>query len=185
MSKGLWWSFRYNFGSLALGSLILAIVWIVRVAFEYIDKKMKSLVGNNQLASCISNAIRCCLDCCHRFIKFLNTNAYVQVALTGQNFCASAMSAFVLALKNSASFFITNGVGALIGFIGRMSIAGANTFLAYLMMLDHSKDIYGYIAPLAIVFVISFVLSSIIMEIYQITAITLLQCLYTDVDLCN
>jgi len=43
--KGLWWAFRYNLGSLAFGSMLLAIVWMIRVIFEYLDKKLKSLSG--------------------------------------------------------------------------------------------------------------------------------------------
>jgi len=35
------------------------------------------------------------------------------------------------------------------------------------------------------VFAISFVISTIVMSIYNITSITLLQCFYTDVDICN
>jgi len=38
LTQGLWWSIRYNFGSLCLGSFILAVVWIIRLTFEYIDK---------------------------------------------------------------------------------------------------------------------------------------------------
>ena len=35
--KGVWWSLRYNQGSLAFGSLLLAVVWILRLVFEFID----------------------------------------------------------------------------------------------------------------------------------------------------
>lgn len=86
------------------------------------------------MVNAISNCVRCCLDCFHRFIKFINENAYIQVALTGDNFCTSAVNAFILALKNAATFFITNGVGSLIYFLGKMSICLANTFIGYFMI---------------------------------------------------
>lgn len=38
--KGIWWSFRYNLGSLALGSFILAVIWVIRIIFEYFEKKL-------------------------------------------------------------------------------------------------------------------------------------------------
>ena len=117
--RGLWWSIRYNLGSLALGSFLLAVIWTLRVVFEYIEGKIKGLGENNQMMNCIRNGVRCCLDCCHRFIKFLNHNAYIQVCLTGNNFCSSAMAAFILALKNSGSFLITNGIGGLILSLGK------------------------------------------------------------------
>ena len=54
--------------------------------------------------------------------------------MTGENFCTSAMSACALALKNSATFIITNGIGYLLSFLGKMSIAIGNTCLGYLMI---------------------------------------------------
>ena len=40
LMKGLYWTFRYNFGSLAFGSLLLALVWFAIIVFEYIQKKL-------------------------------------------------------------------------------------------------------------------------------------------------
>lgn len=37
ITKSVWIIFRYHLGSLAFGSLILAIVWIVRAIFEYLQ----------------------------------------------------------------------------------------------------------------------------------------------------
>jgi solute carrier family 44 (choline transporter-like protein), member 2/4/5 len=37
--KGFYWSWRYHCGSIAFGSLILAIVWAIRAVFEYMSKK--------------------------------------------------------------------------------------------------------------------------------------------------
>lgn len=32
--------FRYNFGSLAFGSLLLALIWFIIIVFEYLNKKL-------------------------------------------------------------------------------------------------------------------------------------------------
>lgn len=39
-SKGVKWMFRYNFGSLAFGSFLLALVWFIIIVFEYLNKKL-------------------------------------------------------------------------------------------------------------------------------------------------
>jgi hypothetical protein len=83
------------------------MTWLVRLIFEYLESKMKALTGDNSALKCCSAVCRCCLDCCLSFVKFLNMNAYVQVALTGENFCQSAVIAAVLAIKHSATFVIT------------------------------------------------------------------------------
>ena len=186
--KGFWWSFRYNLGSLALGSFILALIWMVRIIFEYFQKKLERLGGDNSVTKCATCVIRCCLDCCHRFVKFLNKNAYIQVALTGKNFCSSAMDAFVLALKNSSSFIITNGIGYLIQLLGKLTITLGNVLITYVMLTqldNYAGDIGSPYPPLVLILFMSYVLASIFMSIYSIVSISLLQCLYADVDLCN
>jgi len=185
--RGVWWSFRYNLGTLALGSFILALVWSIRVLFEYMQKKMTSF-SNSSAVKCLVNCIRCILACCHRFIKFLNKNAYIQCALSGDNFCTSAMAAFALALKNAGSFVITNGVGSLIGFLGKVTISVLNTVIGYLLvefiMLD--KDaLESPVIPCIVIFILSYIMANQVMSVYQMTSLTILQCLYADVDICN
>ena len=144
MGKGFSWALWYNVGSLGLGSMILAIIWIIRITFEYIDSQLSQAKEESAVVRFVSACMRCCLDCFHRFIKFVNENAYIQVALTGETFCTSAMQAFILALKNAASFFITNGIGAFIFFLGKMTISCLNTAIGYLLITyvpDFEEDL--------------------------------------------
>jgi hypothetical protein len=34
---GAWWIVRYHLGSLAFGSFIVAVVWSIRIVFEFVD----------------------------------------------------------------------------------------------------------------------------------------------------
>ena len=97
------------------------------------------------------------------------------------------MTAFVLALKNSSSFFITNGIGALIHLLGKASIIIANVVIGYFMIrfFPEFSELSSPLAPLVIVAVMSYMLATVFMEVYGVTSLTILQCLYTDVDICN
>jgi Plasma-membrane choline transporter len=96
------------------------------------------------------------------------------------------MSGFVLALKHSSTFMITNGIGFLVTNLGLISIAAGNTFVCYwILMFWYSKVIESYIPPLTVIFLMSLVLGHVQMHLYSITSLTLLQCLYTDVDICS
>lgn len=179
---------KYNFGSLAFGSFILAVVWIIRLIFEIIDKQMEKVKNESPIARCALMCTRCCLDCFHRFIKFVNENAYIQVALTGENFCTSAMQAFVLALKNAASFLITNGIGGFIYLLGKVTISVVNTAIGYLLITyipDFEEDIDQPIPFLLLIFLMSYSMATTFMEVYGGVSLAILQCLYTDVDICN
>jgi hypothetical protein len=38
--------------------------------------------------------IECCLACVECIVKFINTQAYIQIALRGKNFCYAAKDGF-------------------------------------------------------------------------------------------
>lgn len=87
-----------------------------------------------------------------------------------------------------ATFAITNGVGALIRFLGRITICICNTFIGYVIISYHEdlkEDIDNPIVILAVIFLISWALATVYMEVYSVTSLALLQCLFADVDLCN
>lgn len=177
LRQGFWWALRYNFGSIAFGSFLLAVVWMIRIAFEYIDHQVKKLKKASSVASCVSACCRCCIDCFHRFIKFLNDNAYTQIALTGDSFCMSAMQAFILALKNKGTFFITNGIGGLIQALGKYFISILNTAIGYLvisMVPSFKEDIDQPIPFLILIFLMSYKMASAFMDVYNGCGIAIL-----------
>lgn len=119
------------------GSFIIALVWIVRVIFEYIDRKVRNSAGPNQMnrvAVAVMNCCRCYLDCCHRFVKYINKNAYCQIALTGDPFCMAAINGFCMILKHAATFAFTSSVGAIFTFLGKLTVSVCNTIIGYLLI---------------------------------------------------
>uniref|UniRef100_A0A663DRF8 Choline transporter-like protein n=1 Tax=Aquila chrysaetos chrysaetos TaxID=223781 RepID=A0A663DRF8_AQUCH len=92
---------RYHTGSLAFGSLILAIVQVIRVTLEYLDHRLKA--ADNKFAKFLLSCLKCCFWCLEKFIKFLNRNAYIMIAVYGTNFCTSARNAFFLLMRNIIS----------------------------------------------------------------------------------
>lgn len=189
LKQGFWWGFRYNMGSLAFGAFLLAVVWTIKIVFEYINNQVSKLKGKNGgFANSIVNCTRCCIDCFHRFIKFLNDNAYAQMALTGESFCMSAMNACILALKNSGSFFIANGIGALIQSLGKGFISVCNTAIGYMVISkvpSFKEDIDQPIPFLILIFLMSYKMSSAFMDVYSGCSLAIFQCLYADADICN
>lgn len=87
--------FRYHFGSLAFGSLILAIVHFMQIILELFKKQAESSGANNSkcFEYCI-NCLRCFLECVERIVQFINKTAYIQIALRGKNFCNAAKDGF-------------------------------------------------------------------------------------------
>lgn len=134
------------------------------------------------------NCIRCCLDCCHRFVKYINENAYCQIALTGENFCTAAMNGFLLILKHTATFAFTRGIGGIFNVLGKLSVSVLVTASCYFIIRywpEQYDKIGSPIAPLIIVFLISYSIAFLFMMIYSTTATCILHALYADIDMCK
>ena len=190
--RGYWWTIRYNMGSLLFGSFILALIWTIRVIFEYINKKIHSINGDRPMPRPVQwllSCTRCCIDCCHRFVKYVNMNAYCQVALTGESFCLGAMNGFILILKNSACFIFTGGLGGFFNLIGKLLVCILNMIIAYIILdmgnTGLAEDVNSPVGPLVVVFIITYVIAQLFMGMYTTCATCLLHCLFADIDICN
>ena len=129
---------------------------------------------------------RCCLDCVDRFIKFLNRNAYIQIALTSNNFCTSAMNAFILMLKHSGKFILMTGIGNIFIVLGKMTIASVTTLIGFFIIKNWpeiDEQLESPVFPLVIIFMIAYVIGAIFISVFSTSSNTILQCFLVDTDI--
>lgn len=69
----------YHNGSIALGSLLIALLQWLRVVLEYISTKLKKY--DNACTQCLTRCLCGCFWCLERFLRFLNRNAFIMVRL--------------------------------------------------------------------------------------------------------
>lgn len=160
--------FRYHFGSIAFGSLLVAIIQFVRLILEFIDEQAKKAGwGEKQPFKCFLSYLKCISACFERFIKFINKNAYIQIAITGDNFCRAARDAMDVIWKNAGRAAIINGIGGTFIFIGQFLISLLCTFICYLILTnaDPYKD-YNPFLPTLFIFIITYTIAVLFMSIY-------------------
>jgi len=179
---GFAWTYRYHMGSLAFGSFILTIIWIIRIIFEYVGEKMAGSVANNGCTKCLFGCIHCCLDCFDRFMRYLTRNAYIYMALSGEGFCSSALNAFILILKNAAKFSFVEGIADMFIFLAKVFISASTTVLAWLLM-GVMTDVQSPFFPLFIIFLLSYLIGSVFMAVFDVSANTILQCYLLDKEI--
>ena len=120
---------------------------------------------------------RCCLDCLDRFVKYINRNAYIQIALTSENFCPSAMASFTLMLKHSAKFSLVSGIGNIFIVLGKMTISSLVCLIGFIILenweeIDDALD--SPITPLAVIFLISYVVGAVFVSVFSTSSNTIL-----------
>ena len=91
---------RYHLGTCAYGSLLLAVIQIIRSMIARAQKAAKDT--NNKLAKYILCCCQCCFWCLEKCIKFINKNAYIQTAIFSTSFCKSCQASFSLIFRNAA-----------------------------------------------------------------------------------
>lgn len=96
----LWRTLRYHLGSMAFGSLIIAIIQTIRAVLTYMQYQLKRS-KENKFAQYLLSCLQCCFLCLERFLKFINKNAYIEIAVYGYSFCEASKVAFTLLVRNA------------------------------------------------------------------------------------
>eukprot|EP00057_Strongylocentrotus_purpuratus_P015284 XP_011669758.1 PREDICTED: choline transporter-like protein 2 [Strongylocentrotus purpuratus] len=122
--KSFYRSIRYHLGSIAFGSLIIAIIQIIRVLLEYVEQKLKGKT-DNAVVKYIIKCLKCCFWCLEKIMKFLNKNAYILIAIYGKNFCTSAKNAFFLLMRNIVRVAVVNKLTDFVLFMGELLVVGS------------------------------------------------------------
>jgi len=90
------WGTFYHAGSIAFGSLIMALTALINIMAETFAKETE-----NPIARCLT----CCARCLSETVEFINTTAYSNMAISGDSFCTSAWNGFILSLKHLVKFY--------------------------------------------------------------------------------
>lgn len=107
------------------------------------------------------------------------------MALTSDNFCTSAMTAFIMILKHAEKFSLVSGIGNIFIILGKMTIASLTTFLGFVIIenwdeIHDSIDSPGF--PCVIIFMISYVIGAIFVSTFSTSSNTILYCFLVDMD---
>ncbi|XP_076091063.1 choline transporter-like protein 2 isoform X1 [Mytilus galloprovincialis] len=183
----VWRSFRYHLGSLAFGSLIIAIIQIIRVLLEYVDGKLKG--SENPVAKFFVKCMKCCFWCLEKFLRFLNKNAYIMIAAHGKNFCTSAKNAFMLIMRNCVRVVVIDKVTDFLLFIGKLVIVAGSAALSFFFfdgridfLKTYTPTLNFYVVPIVLITVGSYVIASCFFSVYDMAVDTLFLCFLEDLE---
>jgi hypothetical protein len=182
------WVLKYHMGSIAFGSAIIAIMQMIKIAFEYFRRKSEALAGNSAIICCILCCVRYCIWCLDSCVRFITKNAYIQIALTSNSFCSSALATFCLIIRNAGRFTMVSSIGFILMFLGKSLIMVLSGWIAYLIIVNSPalKDqVYSPIFPVVIVVVIAYLIGSIFLSIFSFSSTAILHCFILDSELCT
>jgi len=168
----------YSFGSICLGSLLVAIVQALRAMLRMAQDNEESVEGCNFMV-CI---LQCILGCIEGMIEELNKWAYIYVGLYGYNYFEAGRNVMILFENKGWSAIVTDDLCENV--LSMMSIAiGLVTGLVGLAVAAMDKNTYynmGFESPQLVGFLLGFivglVLSSILMSVVSSAVNTVIVC---------
>ncbi|CEL95355.1 unnamed protein product [Vitrella brassicaformis CCMP3155] len=181
---GLFTTLKSHLGTAALGGLILAPLRVLRFLVRWY--RHTDIQDRHNAFQRFFLRIGNGLSWVYEGIKYMSKLAYIQVGLTGQGLIPSAWTAFTLMLRNPLKFALVGELGIVFEIIGQVAIVLANSFLA-LLALQHipyyRENLSSTEAPLIVVVILSWLVSTLLLHCWGLAADTILQCYVADEEM--
>ncbi|EOD15993.1 hypothetical protein EMIHUDRAFT_464382 [Emiliania huxleyi CCMP1516] len=175
---------RCNLGSMAFGSLILALISVVRIVLEYIDDQTKDVQDANILLKYALKCCKCFLMCFEKSIKFLTSYAYTFVILENRGFCSACYMSYTLLGEYATQIAINKMVCFVLYWIQSIVTPIVCFLCAYKQMTMNDEKIqtgtanaynyYGPLVPATAIFILALMLARSFAAVYEqtVTALT-------------
>ncbi|XP_046368396.2 choline transporter-like protein 2 [Haliotis rufescens] len=187
LASSFYRAIRYHLGTLAFGSVLIAIVQLIRSVLEYLSRKLKG--SENKVARFIVKCLSCCFWCLEKILKFINKNAYIMTAIYGRNFCSAAKDGFFLIMRNIVRTFVLDKVADFIMFISKLMVTGAIGIAAYYwfnskinILPNFVPDLNYSLVPVVILLIGTFLIATSFFNVFSMAVDTLFLCFLEDLE---
>jgi hypothetical protein len=176
---------QYHFGTMAVGSFILATIRLVRFIMMYLEKRTRAAQRNNKCVKTLFKVVHCMLFLFDRCLKYLARQAYIMVAMYGYNFCKASIMAVMLITSNVLQVAAVNAINRYVMFLGKLVVVVSCVIVGY-MWITYSPDFQGenelfaMLPVIAVIGLFGLSVASYVFNIYNVGVETILLCFCQD-----
>lgn len=177
MIKAIGWGTYWHCGTIAFGSFCIAVITMIRVVFEYLDRQYRSM-GNkdNVVYKAVSCCMRCVLYMLDQYVKFITKNAFIQCALHNSNFCTSAKNSFFLIIRHVGKFSSAALIGWIMMLLGKGTIMGLTGFVTMVYIKEAYPQVSQPFVPAILVAFVGYLVGSLFLSIFSFSSTAILHC---------
>lgn len=138
------------------------------------------------IQKCVLKCVGCCIDCFERFVRYLAKHAYIEIALTGENFITAAVAGYHLTHRNGPKFILMDGIGHVLIGLGELlvaSLTGTATWFFINYYPPVHDMLYQPLIPVIFVTIFGYAVGHLFMTVFGKAANTLLHCFLLDREL--
>lgn len=184
---------KYNLGSIALGSMLIAILKTIQVVIWIVERQTKGTAPTAELEGakkCIFQCLKCCTACVEWIMKRVNQNAFIGIAVYGYPFCRAATRCMGLKVMNAGRTMTTALIckGTLV--LGKLITVFLTLGLYRLMITSRSAALApmgsenlpmtASICIYLIVAAVAFLITSVFLSVYELALDTIFICFCED-----
>ena len=182
---------KYNLGSIAFGSLLVAIVRTIQVIIWIVERQagmdpLSGVAEPPKWKKAVFACLKCCTACVEKFLAFINRNAFIGIAIFGYDFCRAAQKCLALKVENAGRAATTSMICVGVLFLGKViavagSLAAFNAIAGYnnAKQIDNMEPL-NLIVLYVIVGVFSFIITSVFLSVYEMALDTIFICFCED-----
>ncbi|XP_071453243.1 choline transporter-like protein 1 [Hetaerina americana] len=187
---------RYHLGSVALGSLLVAIVMLARV-MAWLLRYWKKKCGLNEERNgegCFSNSctrmteFQCCcfsLGCCiQKIVLFLSRNAYIQIAIRGCSFCEGGKRAVDVLSANALRLVAINSIGDWVLYLAKIIVVIGTLFFGILLIQAKDGVQHAWV-PLLLSGIFSYAIAHSFVSVYEMAIDSIFMCFCEECEMNN
>jgi hypothetical protein len=164
-----------SFGSIALGSLIVALIQTVRFVLRSLERSMRR--SDNVVAAAIICCARCLIRQFEELVRYFNKYAFIVVSLYGKSFRAAGGDVWSMFHTRGWTAIINDDLVEAVLFVASLGIAAVTALVGGGVALAQSGGTLTSVSlPILISFIVGILLSTTILGVIDSATKTIFVC---------
>lgn len=179
LATQIWRAIRYHMGTIAFGSLLMAIVKVIRYIVRTAEKRSKA--KSNKITRAVFSCVTCCLYCVEALIDRISKNGLVYTAIFGYPLWTAGMKATGMMAQNLARAAAVGVIGKYSIFIGKLFVTFGTGFAA-IGFFDRFPEYSGEneILTLTVSMIVAYIVSLACFNVFDVAVDTVFLCFIYD-----
>jgi hypothetical protein len=182
--RAFWVTIRYHAGSIMFGALLLAIVQFIQALVLYFEREVLVKFKDNPAVKFLMCVINCLLWCIEKTIKMINKASFTLICIKNCNFCQGCGAAMGILVSNGVRVGTLASMVNVVTFMLKVFICSCNTVLGFLLLqksaLIDGPAIESGLFPLITIFLLSYIIASLFLNVYESCVDTVMMCFFVD-----
>ena len=180
---------RYQLGSIAFGSLLIALLQMIRAVMVYIDQKTKDIQEKNRIVALAMRCVHCLLAIFQKVVEVVTRQAYILVAMKGLSFTEAGGTVFYVIANNLKVLAVVNGLSEVFMLLGKLTVASICAMVAF-MIIDNSSqfqaggenEVTAAWLPAFMTWLMAFVVAAVFFDVLDLCVDSTIMCYIIDAD---